>query len=326
MLRAASRYRDGVGGARHGQLVEPSRCPVLASNTGGNAEVTSVPCASAGNCAAGGYYLGGSDHLQAFVVSEKSGTWGKAIEVPGSAALNVGGIAQVYAVSWASAGNCSAGGSYQGATGTEALVVSEKSGTWGKAVEAPGLGHLERGGKLQAFSVSCGAAGNCAAAGVYTDGSGAPQAFVVHERNGTWGGALEVPGSGSLNSGGNAEVQSVSCTAAGTCSAGGSYTDGSHHGQAFVVAEQDGYSGTAPGGARAQRLNAGGIAGIDAVSCASAGLRCRRSLRRQFAFASGVRRQREQRHLGQRHRDTGLRHPERGRRRRGPYGVLRLGR
>ena len=40
------------------------------------------------------------------------GTWGEAREVPGLAALNQGGFANITSVSCASAGNCSAGGLY----------------------------------------------------------------------------------------------------------------------------------------------------------------------------------------------------------------------
>ena len=39
----------------------------------------------------------------------------------------------------------------------------------------------------------------------------------------------------ALNTGGNAWTYSVSCAAAGGCSAGGYYTDNSGHAQAFVV-------------------------------------------------------------------------------------------
>jgi hypothetical protein len=39
-------------------------------NKGRNASVTSVSCASAGNCAAGGTYHDGSGNQQAFVVSQ----------------------------------------------------------------------------------------------------------------------------------------------------------------------------------------------------------------------------------------------------------------
>src|ERR1700733_11809912 len=53
-----------------------------ALNQDGDSEVTSVSCASAGNCSAGGDYADASLHLQAFVVSEAGGRGGPAIEVP----------------------------------------------------------------------------------------------------------------------------------------------------------------------------------------------------------------------------------------------------
>src|SRR5258708_27444714 len=71
---------------------------------------SSVSCGSAGNCAAGGFYLEGSFAFQAFVASERNGTWGTARQVPGSGTLNAGGFAQVTSVSCASAGNCAGGG------------------------------------------------------------------------------------------------------------------------------------------------------------------------------------------------------------------------
>src|ERR1700733_9279946 len=64
-----------------------------ALNQDGDSEVTSVSCATAGNCSAGGDYADASLHLQAFVVSEAGGRWGTAIEVPGTAALDTGGYA-----------------------------------------------------------------------------------------------------------------------------------------------------------------------------------------------------------------------------------------
>jgi hypothetical protein len=89
----------------------------------------------------------------------------------------------------------------------------------------------------QANSVSCHSAGNCAAGGDYTDGSGHRQAFVASEVNGTWHTAIEVPGTAALNTGGFAVNNSVSCGAAGNCAAGGLYKDASGHGQAFVAGE-----------------------------------------------------------------------------------------
>jgi hypothetical protein len=99
----------------------------------------------------------------------------------------------------------------------------------------PGLGILNAGGDAHINSVSCSSAGNCAAGGSYRDVSSRFQAFVVSERNGRWGQALDVPGSETLNAGGNGVVSLVSCSRAGPCAAGGTYTDGSGARQGFVV-------------------------------------------------------------------------------------------
>ena len=68
-----------------------------------------------------------------------------------------------------------------------------------------------------------------AAAGALATGGGAA---VV---SGTWGTAKEVPGTAHLNTGGADAINSVSCAAAGNCSAGGYYRDSANHVQAFVV-------------------------------------------------------------------------------------------
>jgi len=246
--------------------------PGLASlNQGGQAQLASVSCPSAGNCTAGGFYADGSGHGHAFVVRETNGTWAKAIEVPGSGALDAGGGAEVDSVSCATAGNCAAIGPYSDGSGTQVFVASKANGTWGNAIEVPGLGALNKHGAVAPDSVSCASAGNCAAAGGYLDGSFRYQVFVVSETNGTWGNAIEVPGSGTLNAGGNAAIFSVSCPSAGNCAAGGFYRDGSGHGQAFVVRETNGTWGKAIEVPGSGALNAGGEASVDSVSCPSAG-------------------------------------------------------
>jgi len=85
--------------------------------------------------------------------------------------------------------------------------------------------------------MSCSSAGFCSAGGAYTDRSFHDHAFVVTETNGTWGTAIEVPGSAALNTGDDARVSSVSCAAAGKCSAVGSYFTSSRLSGAFVVSE-----------------------------------------------------------------------------------------
>jgi D-alanine-D-alanine ligase-like ATP-grasp enzyme len=249
------------------------KVPGLAALNKKYAGVTSMSCASAGNCSAGGYYTYDSElNDQAFVVSETNGTWHTAEEVPGTAALNTGGAATVNSVSCVSAGHCSAGGSYVDSSFDEqSFVVGEKNGTWGIAEEVPGTAALSKGVNAGVHSVSCASAGNCGAGGQYTNSFNHEQAFVVGEKNGTWGTAEEVPGTAALNAGGNAQITSVSCASAGNCSAGGYYTDSSGANQAFVVGETNGTWGTAEEVPGTAALNAGGNAQITSVSCASAG-------------------------------------------------------
>jgi len=146
------------------------------------AGIGSVSCPSPGNCSTGGSYRDSSAQTQAFVVSEVNGTWGTAIEVPGTAVLNVGGYAAVNSVSCALAGNCTVGGSYRDSSGNQQVfVVSEVNGTWGTAIEVPGTAALNTGGNAAVNSVSCAAASNCSAGGYYHDSSGYQQAFVASE-------------------------------------------------------------------------------------------------------------------------------------------------
>jgi hypothetical protein len=155
---------------------------LAALNTGGDAAVTSVSCPSAGNCVAGGDYADRSDGSRGFVASERNGRWGKAIAVPGLAALNTGGDARVFSVSCASAGSCVAGGYYSERRSEQGFVASERNGRWGAAIAVPGLAALNTGREAQVFSVSCGSAGNCVAGGYYSHGDLGRRGFVAVER------------------------------------------------------------------------------------------------------------------------------------------------
>ena len=198
------------------------------------------------------------------------GTWGKAIEVPGSAALNVGGHAVLESVSCPSAGNCSAGGFYADRSGhRQAFVVTETARRWGRALEIPGTAALDAGGDARVNSVSCPSAGNCGADGSYADRSRHTQVFVVNERSGRWGRALEVPGLPALNAGGLARIGSLSCSSPGNCATSGDYRTARGHFQAFVVSETRGRWG------QARQLSGAGLrasdfTALDSMSCPSA--------------------------------------------------------
>ncbi len=244
---SSGRFQAFVASEQNGRWGNAVKVPGTAAlNAGGIASVNWVSCPSAGNCVAGGYYTDHAFRNQAFVASERSGRWGNAIKVPGTAALDGGGNAQVFTVSCPSAGNCAAGGYYTDhAHRIQAFVASERNGRWGNAIEVPGSAGLNAGGDGVVLSVSCPSAGNCAAGGEYADRSAGIQAFVATERNGRWGSAVEVPGSAALNAGGNAQVFSVSCPTAGSCVAGGYYTDHSSRNQALMATERNGRWGNA---------------------------------------------------------------------------------
>ena len=288
---AVGRYQDGasrfqvfVVSETNGTWGKAIKMPFsgILNWAGAAVDVGPVSCGAAGNCAAvGSYHARGPDSTQAFVVSMTNGTWDTAIEVPGSETLNTGKLASGDSVSCASAGNCTAVGSYRvGVLGcqscrSQVFVVRETNGTWGQAIPIPGAGLFDAGSGAGVTSVSCASAGNCAAGGTYEDSALANQAFVVSETNGTWGDAIEVPGSGALNGGQLAIVGSVSCPSAGNCTAGGFYEDGSRptsHEQPFVVSETNGTWGDAIQVPGSGTLNAGD-AKVTSVSCRSAG-RC----------------------------------------------------
>ena len=272
-----SRHSQGfVASERHGRWGKAIEVPGLrALSNGRNADVFSLSCASAGDCAAGGFYQDRHGHGQGYVVSESNGRWGKAIEVPGLAALRKGTDARVVSVSCGSAGNCAAGGFYRyGDSHQMGFVVSERNGRWAQAIEVPGLAALNGGRYASVYSVSCASAGNCVAGGTYADRRHY-QGFVVDEKNGVWDQAIEVPGLGSLNKGGplGAHVESVSCASAGNCAAGGTYTTSSSSGytSGFVVSETHGVWGTAIGVPGLRALSTAGYADVYSVSCATAG-------------------------------------------------------
>jgi hypothetical protein len=142
-------------------------------------------------------------------------------------------------VSCPSPGSCGAAGTYtDGTDQLQAFVANQTNGTWGKAIEVPGIQALNIAGDADFITLSCASPGNCSAGGEYGVREGHfEQAFVVTETNGTWGKAIQIPGTAALNKDGQASIASLSCASPGRCSAVGYYTDGRGRVQVFVVTE-----------------------------------------------------------------------------------------
>jgi hypothetical protein len=268
---AAGAHIAAVARASSGTWGTAEKVPGLAAlNQGGNAVITSVSCASPGNCSAGGSYASSRTRDQAFVVDETGGSWGTAQQI--AAARNKGGEARLLSVSCTSPGNCSAGGYYASARTQrgpvyQAFVVGETDGTWGNAQEVAAA--LNKGGGAQITSVSCASPGNCGAGGFYTGIGAVEHAFVISEANGIWGTAAHVPGTMYRRHLISA-ITSVSCASAGNCSAGGDGPNSTapDFGEGFMVGETNGVWG------RAQAIpdvTAPNQAEITSVSCAAVG-------------------------------------------------------
>jgi hypothetical protein len=177
-------------------------------------------------------------------------------QVPGTAALNQGRFAEILSVSCASAGNCSAGGSYLDISlRRRAFVVNQADGTWGTAQQVSGTAALSPKVPADLGSVSCTAAGTCTGGGI-----AGVHPFVVDETNGTWGTAQVVPGIATLSHGRPGALDWVSCASPGNCAASGYYVylvDGSARTGVFVAAETNGTWGTAQALPGIRALNQG---------------------------------------------------------------------
>jgi Divergent InlB B-repeat domain/PASTA domain len=135
------------------------------------ANILAISCGSVGNCAAVGNYRDNSGNEWPLLLTQTAGTWADGTEpaLPANAAGDPFGGASLDSVSCPSAGNCSAVGSYNAAVGDSTngqnLLLTESAGSWstGTEVSLPSNGDGANG----LNSVSCTAAGQCAAVGGY---------------------------------------------------------------------------------------------------------------------------------------------------------------
>jgi len=199
---------------------------VSSLNVGNNADVNSVSCTSSTSCVAGGYYTDGSNHAQAFVSVYNGSSW---VDQELASSLNVGNHAAVSSVSCTSSTSCVAGGYYKdGSNHAQAFVSVYNGSSW---VDQEVAGSLNVGNDAGLWEVDCTSSTSCVAGGQYKDGSGNYQAFVSVYNGSSW---VDQEVASSLNVGGEAIVGTLSCTSSGLCVAGGYYTDGSSHCQAFL--------------------------------------------------------------------------------------------
>jgi hypothetical protein len=196
--------------------------PANASVSAPSSDLQSVACPATGDCVAVGGYTDSNGNSQGLILVQ-SGTGWTAHEatLPAGAAANP--ALDLQAVACSAAGECAAVGDYTDNAGYhQGLLLSDSGGTWQPGVDAvPPLGPGDPSISLD--TVSCGAAGDCAAGGSYTYYA-AVVPLLVNETGGVWGGAISprIPQDAQVV-GGNGLIDSVSCPAAGVCSASGYY-------------------------------------------------------------------------------------------------------
>jgi Fibronectin type III domain len=214
-----------------------------------SALVSAVSCPTAGTCTAVGTFQNGAGSDAAFEVYEVGGQWQQAtaLALPSNASTSpvTSGSASapqsdlfVNAVSCASAGNCTAVGSYDATAANEVAAVTwtDSAGTWGTGSETnlpsgqPAA--TDPGAALD--SVTCQSAGSCLAAGTYMTASGADDVVVARQTGSNWstaGGNLGITYDTSDD-----DSASVSCAPGGYCAVGGyAVNNSSGHDNAFML-------------------------------------------------------------------------------------------
>jgi hypothetical protein len=182
------------------------------------------------------------------------------------------------ALTCVSVGNCEAAGSYTDAhSDVEGLILSERGGVWTAplTLKAPSGAAANPG--VTVYALSCGALGNCTAAGSYENRAGDVLSFYANEEKGVWSAARELAlPANALVDGQNAAVRSVACPSAGNCSAVGNYLDNDTVGaqdEGFMALEVNGLWHRASAISFASTPNFNPFVSMSQIACASNG-RC----------------------------------------------------
>jgi hypothetical protein len=241
------------------------------ANADPGVNLSSLSCASAGNCASIGGYTDSADNHQGLILTESAGVWSaQTAPLPGNAASDpsIG----LFDVSCPSAGNCAGDGDYADSSGhTQVVLLDESAGTW-TAVEgtAPPAAATDPGADMD--GLSCVSPGNCTGTGEFDDSSGHSLPSMFTETAGTWSSGVE-PSLQNADTDPSATFDNVACTSPGNCAGVGEYTDSSGNQQGSLVTE---VSATArPGAEAVPPANAGTNPGVEfayrGLSCPSAG-------------------------------------------------------
>ncbi|HEX3614987.1 MAG TPA: fibronectin type III domain-containing protein [Solirubrobacteraceae bacterium] len=242
--------------------------------------LTGVACTAVGSCVSVDAYDDSGGNEQGLIDVESGGGWAP-IEAP-LAGLQVAsnpGV-EVADVACPASDACVGIGSYVSSdTYEQGLIETQSAGGW-SAAAMPMPGNAVIASDPNFYDISCAGTGNCAAVGYYTDSLGNQQGLLETDSGGVWQSAQELD-LADLHAAANPEasVSDVSCTAAGSCTAVGSYEDASGTDRPFAVQElagqwQPAVELTLPGNASGSAVGSGGPQSdlfVNGVACASTG-------------------------------------------------------
>jgi len=246
----------------------------------------SVSCPSVGNCTAVGTYTDSAGRGQVLLLKESAGKWATGIEATLPAGALPNQLAAADSVSCASAGNCSAVGTYYDNQGQEVLLLRETDGSWATGVKAtlPSNAAATNRNFTSVPSISCASVGNCAAVGGYEnnlgteENPGTEEPLLLSETNGTWAAGVEAHLPADRAPLADSSLVSVSCPSAGNCDAVGDYVNNSGDDSGVLVNETagswaTGVKATLPSNAAAPGAPFGGTLYpvLSSVSCAGPG-------------------------------------------------------
>jgi hypothetical protein len=199
--------------------------------TQATATLEQVSCPSSTTCVATGKYETPSTGTVADLLSESSGTWSaEDVPLPTNAGTGAAAGSQLTGLSCAG-GTCEAVGKYFDSSGVDTFGLLERyaGGAWA-ATQAPEPADAGQGTNQAAYvsSVSCTAAGYCAAVGKYENTSGNTTALILSLTTGAPTVQLAPqPTNAATTPKTDSSLAGVSCVASGDCTAVGAYLNNS---------------------------------------------------------------------------------------------------
>ena len=242
----------------------------------GSGYLRSVSCSSPGECTAVGAYFDDAGVAHGLLVSESSGMWGAGVEA--NAPANAGKVVALGPVSCSSPGSCTAVGTYTDTQGNAGILLTETSGIWSPGVKASLPANASSIGNVWLPSVSCSSPGNCTAVGSYLTKHDGQQGLLLTESHGVWARGVQasLPANAAARPGtqegfvAGPGLLSVSCWAAGSCFAVGSYFDRSGGTHGLLLGESSGKWGHGVQARAPANAAARPEVGLWSVSCPSA--------------------------------------------------------